>query len=570
MFTPKRIFFIGIAVLVVGSVAYIYTSRNRDVRLFAQAPTEAHIGIPFELPVEISNQSNSILNDVTLIVTLPSGAVFSGSSETKTLEQRHIGNVGEGSLVTEKIPLVFLRGKDTEQIIKIAVSYSPQSLGARFETIKEISIPVRNSGVTLTMSGLDVISSGADLDIAVAYRNESDIDFHNLELTLEYPALFEFKEATLKPDKKTNNYWQLGDLRSGSEGKFSVKGMMVGPDGASGEFIATLKTQIANQIYTLEPERVPVTIAPSPLLLNIKVNDQSEYVASPGEDLMYTITYLNNTDVALRNVTLRVQLIGALFNTNTIETNGLARPDNGTIIWDNQILPELNLVDPKSAGAVQFKIKTLPQYPIRRFSDKNFTLKIKAEIESPTVPELVGINRTYSLQILETRVSGSLAIDAKGFFRDAASGILNSGSLPLRVGQVTQMTIHWLLRNYANDVNGVEARATLPEGVRFTGQSQSNFGAAPTYDEGSRQVVWSLPSIAANKGVIDQPLEAVFQIEITPSSPVIGSYMPIMSETTVKAADTFSGKEITARDEALTSALPDDPTMRSRDGVVQP
>ena len=123
MFTLKRIFFIGIAVVVMGSIGYIYTSRNRDVRLVIQAPSEAYLGIPFELPIEIGNQSRSVLNDVTVAISLPPGAVFAGSNETKTLEQRQLGNVGEGSLVIEKIQLVFLQGKDTNQIIKVAGSY---------------------------------------------------------------------------------------------------------------------------------------------------------------------------------------------------------------------------------------------------------------------------------------------------------------------------------------------------------------------------------------------------------------------------------------------------------------
>ena len=83
-------------------------------------------------------------------------------------------------------------------------------------------------------------------------------------------------------------------------------------------------------------------------------------------------------------------------------------------------------------------------------------------------------------------------------------------------------------------------------------------------------MVWNLSSIAANKGVIDQPLEAVFQVEVVPLPGMAGSYVPLLSETIVKATDTFSGKELTARDEALTSALPDDPTIKPKDGVVQP
>lgn len=537
--------------------------------LAIDAPEEALIGVPFDFRVEFSNQSGSVLKDVNLTVSLPDGAVFAGSGEDKLLANKNLGNVGEGSLIAETYQIVFLRGGNTSQEIKSVISYAPGNLRTHFETVKKAEIAVRESGVAVELVGPEKVFNGEEFSFDLVYRNVSELDFSNLELRLEYPPSFTFLGSSLEPDKGKNT-WTLGDLRKGSEGTFAITGSIIGPENATADFKFGLTANIAGKNYDLEIKPFTMTIAPSSLGLSVVLNNKPEYIAKANDDLNYVISYINNTDTTLRDVVIRAQVVGEMFDLGLLNTDGLFRSSDNKIIWNSQTTPSLGVVSPSSAGFVKFSIKTKASYPIRRFGDKNFVLRINAEIESPTPPDSGASSRTYSLARLDSKVSGNIVLDVRGYFRDAEAGILNKGTMPPRVGQPTNFTVHWVLKNFANDISGLEIRSELKSGVQFTGVAKSNFGPLPFYDEKNRQLVWQLDKLSANKGVVDQPLEAIFQIEATPSANQVGNYMPLLGETMVKALDSFTGQEFLASMSALTTALPNDVTIGSQGGVVQP
>jgi hypothetical protein len=556
-------------VIIALSVFYVYQISKRSLVLELNAPKEVLIGVPFELRAELSNQSGKTLKDVMLTVTLPDGAVFVGSGEDKTIVQKNFGDLGEGSLVSETYQVVFLKGRDSQKKLRATVSYLPANLGSRFESYKEAEVAIRDAGVAVELVGPPSVLNSEEFELDVIYRNVSDVDFTDLELKLEYPANFSFLSATVPPDKGKDT-WLLGDLRKGSEGTFSIRGNVIGAPESSVEFKTNLKTTLGGRQYDLETKPFQLTIAPSPLSLIINLNDKADYIVKPGDSLNYVISYVNNTDTALRAVTIRAQLVGEMFDFNYLNTDAIFRPEDNTLIWNSQNNPSLGTIVPNSAGFVKFSIKAKEQYPIRRFGDKNFVLKINAEIESPTVPASLKAVKTFNIAKLESKVSGNIKIGSRAYFRDAASGIINKGAMPPRANQPTNFTVHWLLENFASDVSNLEIRAVLPAGVKFTGVAKSSFAPQPFYDEKDNQMVWQIDKLPANKGAIDEPVEAIFQIEAAPSGDFIGKYFPILGETTLRAVDNFTNEEIIRTAAPLSTALPDDATIGAQGGVVQP
>lgn len=551
------------------SLFYVYQVSKRSLAMELRAPEEVLIGVPFDLRVEISNRSGNILKGAVLALALPEGSVFVGGAEDKLIVKKDLGDIGEGSLVSETYQIVFLKGRDSQQKIQATVSYLPGNLGSRFESSEETEVMVRESGVTVELVGPPSVLNSEEFELEVVYRNVSEADFTGLELKLEYPANFSFLSSTVHPDKSRDT-WLLGDLRKGSEGTFVIRGSVIGTPESSVEFKTNLKTVLGGRQYNLETKPFSLAIAPSPLALAVSVNDKTDYIVKPGDSLNYVISYVNNTDTTLRAVTVRAQLVGEMLDFNYLNTNAIFRAEDNTLIWNPQNNPSLGTIAPNSAGFVKFSVKAKEQYPIRRFGDKNFVLKISAEIESPTVPASIQAAKTFNIAKLESKVSGNLIAESKAYFRDAVSGIINKGAMPPRAGQPTNFTVHWLLKNFASDVSNLEARAALPAGVKFTGVAKSNFGPQPFYDDQNNQLVWQIDKLPANKGVLDAPVEAVFQIEAVPSADYIGKYFPLLGETTIKAIDNFTNEEILKTASALTTALPDDSTVGAQGGVVQP
>ena len=551
------------------SLIYIFVFQStRGLGLSLEAPEQILSGVPFDLKVNFSNNSGTTLEDVRLNLTLPEGAAFFGSDPQKNIDNKSLGNMGNGSLTQETYKIIIFSPGEAIKELKASVSYSSASLGSRFEKKNSIALAVKSSGVLVEMAVPEKVVSGEEFPITVSYRNASDIDFSDLRLALEYPPSFSFASADLSPDLSNAN-WLLGDLRKNSEGKFTIKGSLVGNAGDSFEFKPSLFTRSAGQEYLVNKSSAKVGISSSPLSVSVHLNNGEDYSAKLGDSLNYTVSFVNTADKPLREVAVRAQLVGEMLDLNSVQTQGVFQAYNNTIIWNSGNSPVLALLSSGSAGAVNFSVKVKNNYAIRRFSDKNFVLRVNAEAESPTAIS-DSSSKTFSKNKLETKVAGSALVESKAYFRDAGSGFLNKGIFPPKAGEPTNFTIHWLIKNSAADISSVEVKAALGNNIKMVGDPKSNAGSLPSYNSGANEVVWKIDKIQANQGIIGDPIEAIFQIEAIPSAQNVGKYMALIGETRLSAKDEWTGQQLSGSSGQITTALPDDGTVGQQGGVIQP
>ncbi len=560
------IILLGISLLSGFYIWRIQTSRGLDLSL--EIPEEVMSGVPFDLKVNFSNNSGATLNDARFAITLPAGAAFFGSPVTKTIENRALGNVGNGSLVQESFRVVVIAPEQEIRLLKVTVNYAPAKLGARFEKSVTGEVLVKSSGIAIEMSGPEKVTSGEEFDLSIIYKNVSEIDFNDLEMKIEYPPTFSYGSSSLKPDAE-NNVWRLGDLRKNSEGKITVKGSLTGGENDNYEFKGRISRRAAGENYPVSAGSFKASIAASPLSLSVSLNSGSDYIAKAGDVLNYTLSYINGTDIALRDVAIKASLVGEMYDLKTLESPGAFRQGDSTLIWNQDNSPPLLSLSPGSAGAVIFTVRLKDAFPIKRFSDKNYSLVLNAEINSSTKSPSSG-SVFLSKSRFETKVAGKVEADARAFFRDADSGFLNQGVFPPKAGQPTQFTIHWLLKSFAADVSNVEVRGILGNNVRMIGEARSNSGSLPQYNAETNEVFWQVDKLQANQGVVGSPIEAVFQVEAVPAVSQVGTFMPLINATTIRATDSLTGQELLNNDAGITTALPDDLTVPPQSGVVQP
>lgn len=542
-----------------------YQSKTaKGLNLGIGSPTKVVVGVPFTVTANIANQSKSIFKDIKLSLSLPSGIVFLNQSEEKVIESRNIESLGVGSLIKEEFEIIALTDENTLKRLEMKISYLPTSVSSRFEKTESIDIPIRGSGIDLSLESPAKVFSGEEFEISIRYKNVSEIDFENLKLSLVYPPNFNFAKSSVFPDI-SNNTWNLGDLRQGSEMTLKIWGNAIGPTDSSFDIQARMTAEFLGKPYPVGSKINRTSIERPPLALEIL---GPNFAANLNDELNYLVRYMNNSNTDLRDVIIRVWLTGEMFDLATLSTDGFLRASDNAIIWNAANMPRLSIISVGSQGEASFKIRVKSAYPIRKLNDKNFTLKVKAEIESSTIPEAVAAQKTTSVANFETKVGGKIAIDAKALFRDAKSGILNSGSLPLKVGKPTNFTIHWQITNFSNDVKNVEIKSFLGPNVRFTGVTKSNAATAPTYNERTQEVSWLIDRVPATTGIAVVPIEAIFQVEATPSSSDLKETMTLMDQTQLKALDDFTGLEIGASDSELDTKLPDDPTVKPTDGIV--
>lgn len=544
---------------------------NLNVGLEFQKPNQILLGDPFVLSLSLANYSESVLKNAKLSLLLPEGVSFVGESQGRRVAETAVGDLGPGSINQQSFNLIVTSGPDTLKHVQARLVYAAsQNQNAQFESSAEADILVGQPAVGINFSAPQNVFSGQDFVIKVDYVNNTGHDFKNIRLKIDYPPIFKFQRSTVDTESGSNNSWNLGTLSAGSAGAISVTGSIVGPEKSFFNFSGFLMADFLGGTYTINTQTVSVAISPAPLSLEVLLNNINDYIAHPGETLNYTLNFKNNSDVIMQNVTIQAKLIGEMFDFITLKSDGSFNSLNNTLSWIAANTPGLMSLAPGQSGSVDFSIKLKDSYPIRLLSDKNFILKVQGQIESPTVPPNTTARKTVSVASLENKVEGKLELAAFALWRDAASGILNSGPYPPKVNQPTQYTIHWRLTNFAADVTGITISAYLQSGSRFTGKVKSNTDNPPTYNLNSGLVTWLVNSLPATKGVISQPAEAIFQMENTPAVNQLNQNVQLVSETRVEWTDSFTGNNLQATALPIDTSLPYDKTIGAQNRTVQP
>jgi hypothetical protein len=564
---------IVVLILLIGGGVFFWVFKHTPAPSvyvdFASIP-DVYLGKPFVAEVTFSNNSDKVLKNVALNLSLPNGMYFVGEGEGQRVLEKIIGDLGPGSLNKETFELITTDGEQSVQKLTAELRYVVAGGGsATFEEIAEVDVSIEKPVIGLELTAPEKVFSGENFEFLIKYKNETEETLKDVNLRVLYPgAVYQFLGSTEKPTTGSN-FWGLGDISRGEDGEIVISGNIVGTEGSFSEFKVVLETNIKGEKYAINSQSFKIGVSVAPLSLEIELENNPDGVAGLGETVRYNLKYKNNSSIALKDVIVSAGLVGELFDFSTLKTNGVFNSLNNTLSWSAISVPELENLAPGVEGVIAFELRLKPDYPIKRFSDKNFLLKIKGRIESRTVPPDTSADKTVSVANLETKVAGKIAVDAKAFYRDAASGILNSGVYPPQVNKPTQFTVHWILKNYSTDVSGVRVSASLLSGAKFTGKIKSTVSGEPVYNSATKEVVWTIDKITAGKGVLDKPLEAIFQIEITPGSNTVGQTLDLLSQTELSAKDDFTGLDLKMSDSKLTTGIPDDTTIQGSRSVGQ-
>ena len=492
----KKALIIGAVVAAVCALALYFvfrTSENAAIKIEFGELQKIPQGKPFDFEVSVLSEEIKVLKNAKLAIFLPSGTFFVGEDEDRRVEEKILGDVGPGSLSKETFSLIAMGETGEKKAVKAKLTYAiAPNEKVFFEIEKDFEIELGDSALGLEIETAEEVSSGEVFDFKVKYKNVGEEDLKNLSLRIDYPPVFKFRESSVKPDKGENE-WEILFLGKGEEREFTVSGSVIGFTGASVEIPISVLGNFEGQQYTLRAEKKEIKISEAPLSVVIEAvgasglkNSEGGYVTKRGDIMKYVFKYKNNSDVALNNAQVKVKFSGEAYDFSSLKTNGSFNSFDRTVTWNSGNVSEFQSVSAGTSGVLEMEVGVRSDLVIRRLGDKNFILKTEAEISSSNSPS--GSVGLVSLAKLETKMAGEAVADAQGFFRDAKSGILNDGDFPLQIGKTTQLTIHWVLKNYYTDISGAELSARLPAGVKWTGKVKSNSTNQPTYDESNNLI----------------------------------------------------------------------------------
>lgn len=553
--------FIIILAVIVGIAGFYYYQKNiyskEVLKLEILGPSEADAAQEIEYVVKYKNNGDTRLDDPQLVFEYPEYSIPIGESSLRITKTAT--DLGEAVYPGQEQTFSFkarLLGKEGDiKTAKAALSYRPKNLKAGYESSTTLTTVIKKVPITFEFDLPSKIASGKELTFRLNYYSNINFSIPDLRITVEYPTDFEYIDSLPKALDKTE--WDIGSLNKASGGRIEISGKLKGDVDEEKVFQAKIGSWQNGEFILLKETTKEIIITKPSLYISQQINGSHGYVANPGDILHYEISFENVGEEMLSNLSLIVKLEGKAFDFETLKTpqGDFAAGDN-SIVFDWKKVSQLQFLDAKEEGTVDFWINLKKEWDISGSQDKN-----------PTIKDSVFLNQ--ATEDFVNKVNSKLVILQKGYFEDEVFG--NYGPLPPRVGEDTMYTIMWNVQNFYNDVSDVKVKARLPKNIELTGNIfPSELSSKFAFDSSSREIIWQVGDLKMSQGVANTPAPNIsFQIKFAPSADQRGERPNIIGAAEITGQDQWTGATIEGTSPAVTTLLPDDKTITSEKTIVQ-
>lgn len=567
----KRIILIALIALtvIVGiAVVMFYIGRLKftpeDVDLEIIAPESATAGQYLKFTIIYKNKTKVSLKNAHLTFHPPKYFV---QSHTEELKQWEIGNIPPGGQGSVEIQGRIFGSENSVKYAQVRLVFWPPGFNSPFEKWASNTTVITTLPLVLDLEAPYEVTSGQQIKYSLDWVNKSDTAFQNIEIRLQYPDGFKFITSSPLPSQG-NHIWRISEVSPQTKAQISITGILSG-DLEDHKIVRAILGGIWDNQFVKYLEAVSTSeISAFPLIVSQLVNGQTYYNADWGELLEIQIRYQNTADVGAKEAIIKCQLQGGALDFSTLDAGrGFFDDKTSTITWSAAANPELAVLTSGEEGKISFSVKLRALPPVAKFSDKNFTISLRALIDSPTVPIPPGEERIVGLDLLTMKVNSKIVLASSGFYQEETVDIVNSGPIPPQVGSRTTYTIHWYLTNLTNDVEEIEVETDIPDGVDWTGKFLPS-DAPLRYNERTGKLFWDVGELPANTGTLLPVKKVVFQLSVTPSLPQVGKEIILTEISRVRAKDSFCGIDLSSWSKSISTALPDDPSIGEKGGVV--
>jgi len=573
IFIASFVFFL----FAIGLAAYFLVGgKNQvscdNVKITISGPQSVASGKKLSLDVMVKNNNPVSMKDATIEMVYPEGSRNAeNSSMNITSEKNPVGTITTGEQVRTTARALLFGKEQTESEIKAIVTYTIDDSDALFTCEAPYRILIATAPVSLTVKGLEEISTGQELEIELGVTSNSDEVVPNLRVVADYPYGFDFISAEPKPTVDTS-VWDLGDLPPGIERVIRLRGTVKGQttearaisfsvggvDNTNEKGISVVMQKIDHVLLITRPF----------LELNCDIDGdgKSQTTATLGKEVTAKLHWKNTLDSALHNVEVVASFDGIMLDPYTVVvSNGFFRSVDSTIIWSSQTQNDLKLVEPGEEGDLTFVFNTKHFELGTNVSEPsmNIEFSVKArrnEDESSVSQNLLGQAKKTILFDTEV-VFDTYALHGIGPFT-------NTGPHPPVVDKETTYTIALTIANNINDMESIEVRGELPVNVTWLGNVSSN-SERVVFNPVTREVVWAVGDVKKGTGYLTEARTAYFQISTTPSVSQVRSELTLFNDVTMQGIDVFTKNVLKRNVLRVKSDLDNDPYFKDEWGAVQ-
>jgi len=547
----KKDFIVFLIILLFASALYYWQSNSysrETLKLEILAPETVEIAENFEYLVKYKNNGTVRLEEPRLIFEYPDYSIVDENLLRKEIE---LEDIYPGEEKTYRFKARLLGKEDEAKTAKVSLSYRPKNLKARFESETTFTTIIKSIPLTFRFDLPSEVESGKDLTFSLNYFSNIDYPLSGLRIKVEYPSEFEFVKSVPQSLEKVE--WEIPPMNKAEGGRVEITGKVRGNVGEQKIFKAEFGTWQDGEFVLLKEIFKGVKVTKPALHITQEINGSPQYIASPDDLLHYKISFRNIGETPLTDLSLLVTLTGESLDLRTLRApRGEFEEGDNSILWDWKRLGELQFLDVREQGEVEFWVRLKKSWEITSSEGKE-AIKTKVYL-------------SQARQEFETKVNSEMAVVQKAYFEDEIFG--NIGLIPPKVGEATTYTIMWQAKNFYNDVNNVRVKAKLSRNVRLTGEIFPEEEASKfTFDSESREIVWQVGELKVGKGVLNSSPNIAFQIAFTPDVSQIGQTAKIIEGAEIIGEDAWTKETLRFSTNSLDTSLPDDSTVEN--GVVQ-
>ncbi|MFC1622999.1 hypothetical protein ACFL16_01220 [Patescibacteria group bacterium] len=480
-----------------------------------------------------------------------------------------LGEIGSHDKKEIEVEGRFYAPEDFTVYLKPKLRYTPSNFNSVFENEFLMSVEVATAPISMSVVAPNEALETGMVEYLIEYENLSEVAFRNLKIEAEYPEGFTYNSASVNPSQG-NNIWYIDNIEAGQKGSFTVSGNVAARSGDIKIIKVALGLRTETDSFVLYNKKEDVTrIVSSPLYVRHTVNDSKSLNVDLGERMRYFIEFGNKGDKGLRDNVIVLNVDSDIIDfERLVLVDGHYDSGKKTITWRASDISELNSLAPGQKASIRFEIPVKERIEISSSDDENFDLNSRIRIDSNDVSyHALGPAEAYSDEVV-VKLNSKVVLESLAYRTNSV--FENIGPIPPKVGEETSYTLHWKLTNISNDIDNVEIRSYLATGVRWLNKISPS-DADVSFNSRTNEVVWNAGKVENGKGVLNEPLEVIFQISIIPEVNQVDENMELSKDVMLTGRDLFTGSDINASVSGETSRISiDDPAFENVNVKVVP
>jgi hypothetical protein len=371
----KILIILAISILVVGAISFWYLNRNtysrETLKVEIIGPEKVTVGSEIEYIVKFKNNGDVRLEDAKLTFEYPKySEPAEGFALREIVSEDELGTIYPGEEKTFSFKgKVFGREGETRSA-NAWLSYRPNNLNASYESQSSLTSVVKEVPLTFNFDIPSKIESNDQFDFRINYFSNMEYPVSDLIVKVFYPGGFEFISSNPSTLEKTE--WELGSLSKAEGGRIEVNGRLVGDVRESKIFRGEIGIWREGEFVLLKDVVQNTEIVEPSIYIIQQINNNPQYVASPGDVLHYEIFFRNIGRKALDKLFLIAKLKGDAFDFNTLKSEqGVFEDGDNSLIFDWRKVPKLQYLDDGEEGMVEFWIELKDGWSINTETETN-------------------------------------------------------------------------------------------------------------------------------------------------------------------------------------------------------